>query len=135
MKGDPEFSRELIEKAENDIAAASIGLQHGAPLDTVCFHLQQAVEKLLKAALNFRNLRYPLTHDIDELLELAIPYLPELSPFLERFEGFAPYAVELRYSTAFRPSQEEVAAGFQAVEEGQSLIYALLPPEIRPQRS
>ena len=135
MKGDPEFSRELIEKAENDIAAASIGLQHGAPLDTVCFHLQQAVEKLLKAALNFRNLRYPLTHDIDELLELAIPYLPELSPFLERFEGFAPYAVELRYSMALHPSQEEVAAGFQAVKEFQSLIYALLPPEIRPQRS
>jgi hypothetical protein len=46
MKSGPEFSRELIEKAENDIAAASIGIQHGAPLDTVCFHLQQAVDEV-----------------------------------------------------------------------------------------
>jgi HEPN domain-containing protein len=135
MKSGPEFSRELIEKAENDIAAALIGIQHGAPLDAVRFHLQQAVQKLLKAVLNFRNIRYPLTHDIDELWELAIPCFPELSSFLDRFEGFAPYAVELRYSTTFRPSQEEVAAGFQAVQEFQSLMYALLPPEIRPRRS
>ena len=71
MKSGRELSRELMEKAENDIAAALIGFQHGAPRDTVCFHLQQAVEKMLKAVLSFVDVRYPLTHDIDELLELV----------------------------------------------------------------
>jgi len=30
---------------------ALIGLEHDAPLDTVCFHIQQTAEKLLKALL------------------------------------------------------------------------------------
>jgi hypothetical protein len=64
---------------------------HWIPCASTC---NRQWTKFLKAVLNFRNIRYPLTHDIDELLELAIPCFPELSPFLDRFEGFAPYAVE-----------------------------------------
>jgi len=48
MKSGADLCRELVEKADHDLAAASIGAQHGAPLDPVCFHLQQAVEKMLK---------------------------------------------------------------------------------------
>lgn len=35
-----EHARGLILKAENDLKSAEIGLEHNAPLDTVCFHLQ-----------------------------------------------------------------------------------------------
>ena len=42
-----DYARTLILKAENDLKSAEIGLEHGAPLDTVCFHLQQTVEKTL----------------------------------------------------------------------------------------
>jgi HEPN domain-containing protein len=36
-----------VRKANNDLAAARIGLAHGAPVDPSCFHVQQAAEKLL----------------------------------------------------------------------------------------
>jgi len=132
MKSGADLCRELIEKADNDIAAASIGTEHGAPRDTVCFHLQQAAEKMLKAVLSFAGVRYPLTHDMDELLALASPYLPALSAFLDRFEAFAPYAVELRYSSSFYPSEDEVAAGLELVRELRCLVTSLLPAQALP---
>jgi HEPN domain-containing protein len=59
MKGPADLAARLARKASNDLAAARIGLDHGAPLDTVSFHLQQAAEKLLKAALAAKDLDYP----------------------------------------------------------------------------
>jgi len=132
MKSGADLCRELIEKADHDLAAAAIGAQHGAPLDTVCFHLQQAVEKMLKALLSFSGVRYPLTHDLDELLALATPHFPALSAFLDRFDDFAPYAVELRYSSSFYPSEDEVTAGLELVRELRSLLQSLLPAHALP---
>lgn len=73
MKDAAELARQLFRRGTNDLLTAQIGLQHGAPLDTVCFHIQQAAEKLLKAALGTRDLEYPFTHDLRELVELALP--------------------------------------------------------------
>lgn len=62
------------------------------------FHLQQAAEKLLKALLSFRGLRFPRTHDIAELAFLCerdahVP-LPE---WVEELFLLNPFAVEFRY--------------------------------------
>src|SRR5712692_4043914 len=54
---DLDHARGLVMKAEHDLKIVRIGLSHDdAPLDTLCFHLQQAAEKLLKAALTFGNI-------------------------------------------------------------------------------
>jgi hypothetical protein len=37
-----DFVAGLVRKAENDWKAASLGLEHDLPLDTICFHIQQA---------------------------------------------------------------------------------------------
>jgi len=59
MKRPSDLAAQLLRKACNDLAAARIGLEHGAPLDTVCFHVQQAAEKMLKAALAAKDVDYP----------------------------------------------------------------------------
>lgn len=87
---------------------------------------------MLKALLSFAGVRYPLTHDLDELLALATPAFPALSAFLDRFEGFAPWAVELRYSSSFYPSEHEVSAGLELVSELRSLVNSLLPAQALP---
>ena len=46
--GPADLARRPFRKAENDLLAAGIGLAHGAPLDTVCFHVQP------KFAVRFR---------------------------------------------------------------------------------
>jgi HEPN domain-containing protein len=52
--------REWVEKAENDIETAALVLRAGSrcPVDTVCFHAQQCVEKYLKALLAGRTGRF-----------------------------------------------------------------------------
>ncbi len=132
MKSGADLCRELIEKADHDLAAASIGARHGAPRDAVCFHVQQAVEKMLKARLSFAGVPYPLTHDLDELLALATPPFPAVAAFVDRFESVAPCAVELRYSTSFYPSEEEVSAGLELVSGFRSLVSRLLPVQALP---
>ncbi|MCU0913712.1 MAG: HEPN domain-containing protein [Planctomycetes bacterium] len=61
------------------------------------FHVQQAVEKALKAWLCAVGAPFPKTHDLDELgilLEAAGPKIPEsLSALLE----FTDFAVAFRY--------------------------------------
>lgn len=61
----------LLAKADEDLSVLDILMQHpGAPVTALGFHAQQAVEKLLKAALKVTGGDYPLTHNIRVLLEL-----------------------------------------------------------------
>ena len=52
MKEPLDLSYGLINKAAHDLRAAEIGIENQAPLDTVAFHLEQCVEKLIKAFLS-----------------------------------------------------------------------------------
>lgn len=98
MKKSPaDFARQLLRKAENDLIAARIGFEHDAPIDTVCFHVQQAAEKVLKACLAAADLDYPFTHDLRELLELAIPRYSFLEDFRTTLPEYTEFAVRLRY--------------------------------------
>ncbi|MFH1115689.1 MAG: HEPN domain-containing protein [Pseudomonadota bacterium] len=67
---DPEsnFSAWLA-KAENDLLNVENNLPASrVPWDTVCFHAQQAAEKLLKAFLVFRGQTPARTHDLVAVL-------------------------------------------------------------------
>ena len=59
-------TREWIDKAEADYAAAVLlrcsRKKHSR--DIVCFHLQQCVEKYLKARLEEAGITFPFTHDL-----------------------------------------------------------------------
>ncbi len=132
MKSGLDHARELLLKAEHDVRIAEIGLEHDGPLDTVCFHLQQAAEKVLKAALTCRDIVYPLTHDLINLLDLAEPEFPALGEFRQALPGFFPYAVRMRYDGALYPSREETVAALEIVRRLQEGVYELLPPEARP---
>ena len=118
MKRNIDFSRGLLIKAHNDMKVVAIGVEHDAPLDVMCFHLQQAAEKLIKALLASKNVNYPLTHDLDVLIEHALPLFPELVDFREPLLSFGPYAVEMRYDDEIYPEDDEVA-------EGQKTVLAL----------
>ncbi len=102
-------ARRWIAKAEEDLAAAERLLSLDDSLAAVvCFHSQQAVEKLLKALLVFAGVPFARTHDVIQLVQMlpgdlapSIP-LADLAP-LNR------YAVEARY-----PIGEEPLTGDEA---------------------
>jgi len=61
------------------------------------FHLQQAVEKFLKALLSFQHIEFPKIHDIEELIELCEESKIDLPSWAIELVKLTPYAVEFRY--------------------------------------
>ena len=60
--------------AAGDLRLAELALDATPPvIGGALYHCQQAAEKALKAFLIWRQVRYPLTHDLGELLSLCSP--------------------------------------------------------------
>ena len=64
---------EWLDKARRDLCLAERLASDGSFPDAACFHAQQAVEKLLKAALIARAVPIPRTHDLVHLDGLLGP--------------------------------------------------------------
>lgn len=65
--------------------------------DVIGFHAQQAVEKLLKAALADREVDYPRVHDLDRLVDLLEANDIPLPPHARQLDELTPWATQLRY--------------------------------------
>jgi len=89
----------FIFKAKQDLVLVRevLGSNTIAP-EIMLFHLQQAVEKLIKSLLTFHSVQFPKTHDLEDLIELAEDNNIELPPFIDNLAELTPYAVETRYA-------------------------------------
>jgi HEPN domain-containing protein len=92
-------TREWVLKAEEDfLAATALHRRRKKPLlNIVCFHVQQAIEKYLKARLEEAGLSVPKTHDLLHLLNLAVAMEPLWSAYHGAFSLLVSYAVQTRY--------------------------------------
>ena len=92
-------TREWVDKAEADYAAALMLRRSRKKYsrDIVCFHLQQCVEKYLKARLDEAGMKIPRTHDLELLLDLAVKLEPMWAALRPAVAAITDYAVEVRY--------------------------------------
>ena len=67
------------------------------PIEIFGFWAQQAVEKALKAWLAFRDIQYPLIHDLDKLINLLEQSGEEIEPWIRSLAFLTPFAVQFRY--------------------------------------
>jgi HEPN domain-containing protein len=84
--------RPWIYKAEEDYRAAlTLARKRRDPVpDNVCFSAQQCVEKYLKAFLVYHQRSFPKTHDLAELLKIALLVDPLLEDIREMCVSFCP---------------------------------------------
>ena len=92
-----EAARLLLAKARQDeyVLAQFTGDPQAAD-ETFGFHAQQAVEKLLKAALAARGVAYPRTHRLGDLLDLARDRGLAVPLAFDRLHELTPFAVDYR---------------------------------------
>lgn len=103
--GSPE---EWVEHAKSDLRMAQLAAKDKFVLpEQSCFHAQQAAEKAIKAALLLRGIGFPLTHDIEELLELAENGGIALPDVIKDASFLTPFAVETRYPGTWHEVTEE----------------------------
>ena len=90
--------RQWLAKAKSDWTTVEILLESDrCPRDSVCFHCQQFVEKLLKGLLTANGVESPRTHDIRRLVQLAEPFAAELSRLSEASDVLTEHGVRTRY--------------------------------------
>ncbi len=130
MKTPIDNAKELLQKAANDLIAGQATLATGKALDTVCFHAQQAVEKSLKALLAVHDIEYPRRHDLDELIELVRPLLPEIASYETRINTLSPFAVEIRYDSIFDPSSKETDEALRFAVEFHAFVNNVVEAKI-----
>ena len=110
---------EWLDEVQRDLfGARSCARGEWAVLDRAAFHVQQAAEKLAKAALVAHRIRPERTHAIGE----AVERLPDRFALKQRFlalDRFTDYAVVFRYPGASRPalpSSADVEAWIEEIE-------------------
>ena len=98
-----EAVRQWQAKARSDWTTVEILLNsQQCPAETVCFHCQQFVEKLLKAVLTAHSIEAPKTHDLRRLIQLAEPFVSELSQLADESDSLTIHGVETRYPGDWR---------------------------------
>ncbi len=129
MAAELELARQWTAKAANDLLSADNNLKAAnVPFDVVCFHCQQAAEKLLKAFLIAKNRPAPRTHDLLLLLEEALKSGDEAESLRDQLALLMPYAVEIRYPDEwFEPSVEDAREARFAVQKVLDWLRAAIP--------
>ena len=120
----PESLESLRSSAEEDLWTAElVKSSDDEKTRIICFHLQQYVEKSMKAKLLEKGIGYPKKHDLVSLLELFNdPKLRE--KHLENAANLSDYATTFRYESKV-PSVEEMESAFLSAQSIVSDINAL----------
>jgi HEPN domain-containing protein len=122
-----------LAKAAEDLAAARV-LAREDVLDPAAFHIQQALEKLLKALLVAAAEDVRRTHDLESLAAVAHKHWPALipSPFPLAYLG-------RWYLTSRYPDLDEAPPACEEISEALGAVEALLtkarshaPADLRP---
>lgn len=127
---------EWVGKAENDLknAVHTLKLDDDCPTDTICFHVQQCVEKYLKALLVLRGSDFPKTHNIANLLELLPPSVrPQITE--DEQDTLSEYATVTRYPGEYEPiSLTEARKAVALARRVRGYIRKLFPKEMLRQK-
>jgi HEPN domain-containing protein len=92
----------LVRKAEGDESVLDRLLNDpDVPDEILGFHVQQAVEKRLKAVLASRGIEYDRTHSIGYLTSVLEHHGVDPPDCREQIEELTPWAIAARYDDSF----------------------------------
>lgn len=95
----------------------------------MCFHCQQATEKILKALLQKNSIKFVKTHDLGELLRLALKKNPELIDLSEDLEWLTVFSVEFRYPGETATKQDAKEA-YRILKRSWKRVYPLVKQKL-----
>lgn len=117
-----------VRKSDADLAAArTLSRQPDVSWDIVCFHAQQAAEKLLKACLIAYGDAPPKTHDLTLLRGLIAGAGTNTDPIRDDCTYLIPFAVAARYpGEGVEPSEAEGNSAIDAAQRIRDWAHGVL---------
>lgn len=70
---------------------------HPNPLEIICYHCQQATEKIIKALILTKGEAVPRIHDLGLLIEKISVSIETPANILDSCDNLTPYGVKARY--------------------------------------
>jgi HEPN domain-containing protein len=115
----PDDPQEWLNRARSNLAKAEVASgTPGVYLEDLCFDVQQAAEKAIKAVLIHLNMRFPYVHDLARLLGLVEQAGQSIPTSVRQAGGLSDYAVETRYPGLAEPvTWDEYDEAFTIAEE------------------
>jgi HEPN domain-containing protein len=103
----PGSPREWLLRAKSDLAFARAPLPEGAFYEDLCFHIQQAAEKAIKAVYQYNGWKFRYTHNLEELLTGLKRHGLEIPPEVDDADVLTDYAWGARYPRFGEPVTED----------------------------
>ncbi|MFH1187644.1 MAG: HEPN domain-containing protein [bacterium] len=89
--------KDWFQKSDEDFAVAKLLFKESDFMDTVGFHLHQAIEKYLKGFLLFNDQDYPLIHNLTMLLQQCGKFDNDILDYSEECERLNGYFISSKY--------------------------------------
>lgn len=121
----------LYKKAVSDLELAKYayqGINNGeleVEIDSIAFHLQQSAEKLLKSLLDYKGIKFPQTHDLEQLIKLLNNNNISLNIDLYKLTYLNDYAVEGRYAV-IHDDLEDIDNYIELIENIKNLVQNII---------
>ncbi len=121
-----------LDKADRDRRTALAALRQRPPItDTAAFHVQQAIEKLLKAYLVFRAVQFERVHDLESLVDDCARCDAGFAQLKPEVAPLTAYAVRFRYPGPADPPVAAVRAALGVLRRVREFVLGRLPPDVR----
>lgn len=123
-----EMIQEWIDFAKMDFLTAKHLYEHmyPKPLEIICYHCQQSIEKLLKGVLISKDVDIKKTHDLGLLAEMLQDYETVDERYLEMCDDLTPYGVKIRYPQELYIEEYHVAKALQETENLYGWLMGIL---------
>jgi len=102
-----EIAEEWLRRAHSNLARCHLPKTNEVYFEDLCFDAQQAAEKAIKSLFVLHGKRFPLTHDLGELLENLEAFVSEIPAEVRHSVELNDYAVVTRYPNWGRGVTEE----------------------------
>jgi HEPN domain-containing protein len=130
-KSKKDLTRGWLEKAKRDFLTAQRELNDEEPFtDIITYHAQQAAEKFLKGYLTWKEIEFPRTHDIEDLVSLAMNEEPDFEEIKTESSVLSPYAVEVRYPEFEEPLLEDAREAVEIASDIRDFVICKLPEDL-----
>lgn len=124
--------QEWLDRAEQDykVAYDLFAGKSDIYAESIAFHLQQCVEKLLKAMLVKHRQPVPKTHDLETLAEAVNPFLSGQVIHMEGLETLTVLGIASRYP-GISVSLDDLRNAFALCEDIRQILLSYFPMENR----
>jgi HEPN domain-containing protein len=124
-----EEAQEWRRYADNDLRTAEYIAKNmwPVPLEIVCYHCQQAIEKYLKGFVVFQGDDPPHIHELKELRKLCENYRPEFAEISERCNTTTKYATQPRYPYEIQIDEAMMKQALHDASEVRNFMQKMIP--------